>query len=277
MKDVMTENEIDKHDLLFAIKLNNLVLDLLTILGKFYESSSKLLILTMNTNKLNTAYIYAVVLLEKLYEDNVILADNPFEPIWKNIKIPKGNEIDIISEFKNGIFANQQKHISELERIWLLNKDTKTELSSKEKQLLEKTNRAISTFDAELERQLEKREKYKIDYDQVVFELKRKSDYSLWVNGKKIGKPRNGAGEIIIDHCLKSPNQTIMLKDCGVVINRHIQSILNDMGFTPQLRCLFFPITKKDRVVFRSRITMKMILDDDIDIHNDELKMYLID
>ena len=152
MKDVMTENEIDKHDLLFAIKLNNLVLDLLTILGKFYESSSKLLILTMNTNKLNTAYIYAVVLLEKLYEDNVILADNPFEPIWKNIKIPKGNEIDIISEFKNGIFANQQKHISELERIWLLNKDTKTELSSKEKQLLEKTNRAISTFDAELER-----------------------------------------------------------------------------------------------------------------------------
>lgn len=157
MKDVMTENEIDKHDLLFAIKLNNLVLDLLTILGKFYESSSKLLILTMNTNKLNTAYIYAVVLLEKLYENNAILTDNPFEPIWKNIKTPKGNEVDIISEFKNGIFANQQKHISELERIWLLNKDTKTELSSKEKQLLEKTNRAISTFDAELARQLEKR------------------------------------------------------------------------------------------------------------------------
>ena len=39
MKDVMTENEIDKHDLLFAIKLNNLVLDLLTILGKFFGST----------------------------------------------------------------------------------------------------------------------------------------------------------------------------------------------------------------------------------------------
>lgn len=275
MKDVMTETE--KHDLLFTIKLNQLVLDLLTSLAKYYKSSSKLL-LTMNTDKLNTAYSYAVVLLEKLYEYNPILANNPFEPIWKNIKTPKGNEIDIISEFENGIFANQQKHTGELERIWLFNKDTKTELSPKEKQLLEKSNRIINAFDTELERQLKKREKYKINYDRVIFELKRKSDYSLWVNDRKIGKPRNGAGEIIIDHCLKSPNQTIMLKDCGVVINRHIQSILNDMGFTPQLRRLFFPITKKDRVVFRPKITMKMILDDDIDIiNNDELKTYLTD
>ena len=274
MKDVMTETE--KHDLLFTIKLNQLVLNSLTSLAKYYESSSKLL-LTMNTGKLNTAYSYAVVLLEKLYEDNPILANNPFEPIWKNIKTPKGNEIDIMSEFENGIFANQQKHTGELERIWLFNKDTKTELSPKEKQLLEKSNRIINAFDTELERQLKKREKYKINYDRVIFELKRKSDYSLWVNDRKIGKPRNGAGEIIIDHCLKSPNQTIMLKDCGVVINRHIQSILNDMGFTPQLRRLFFPITKKDRVVFRPKITMKMVLDDNIDINNDELKIYLTD
>lgn len=274
MKDVMTETE--KHDLLFTIKLNQLVLNSLTSLAKYYESSSKLL-LTMNTGKLNTAYSYAVVLLEKLYEDNPILTNNPFEPIWKNIKTPKGNEIDIMSEFENGIFTNQQKHTGELERIWLFNKDTKTELSPKEKQLLEKSNRIINAFDTELERQLKKREKYKINYDRVIFELKRKSDYSLWVNDRKIGKPRNGAGEIIIDHCLKSPNQTIMLKDCGVVINRHIQSILNDMGFTPQLRRLFFPITKKDRVVFRPKITMKMVLDDDIDINNDELKIYLTD
>lgn len=276
MKDVMTEDGIDKHDLLFAIKLNHLVLDLLVILEKFYESSSKLL-LTMNADKLSTIYSYAVVLLEKLYEDNAILANNPFEPIWENIKTPKGNEIDIMLEFENGIFARQQKHTGELERIWLFNKDTKTELLPKEKQLLEKSNRIINAFDTELERQLKKCEKYKIDYDRVIFKLKRKSDYSLWVNDKKIGKPRNGAGEIIIDHCLKSPNQTIILKDCGVVINRHIQSILNDMGFTPQLRRLFFPITKKDRVVFRPIITMKMILDDDIDIHNDELKTYLTD
>lgn len=274
MKDVMTETE--KHDLLFTIKLNQLVLNSLTSLAKYYESSSKLL-LTMNTGKLNTAYSYAVVLLEKLYEDNPILTNNPFEPIWKNIKTPKGNEIDIMSEFENGIFANQQKHTGELERIWLFNKDTETELSPKEKQLLEKSNRIINAFDTELERQLKKREKYKINYDRVIFELKRKSDYSLWVNDRKIGKPRNGAGEIIIDHCLKSPNQTIMLKDCGVVINRHIQSILNDMGFTPQLRRLFFPITKKDRVVFRPKITMKMVLDDDIDINNGELKIYLTD
>ena len=89
MKDVMTETE--KHDLLFTIKLNQLVLNSLTSLAKYYESSSKLL-LTMNTGKLNTAYSYAVVLLEKLYEDNPILANNPFEPIWKNIKTPKGTE-----------------------------------------------------------------------------------------------------------------------------------------------------------------------------------------
>lgn len=276
MKEVMTENKINKHDLLFAIELNKLIMDLLTAAEKLYESASKL-ILTLSTKNLDTTYVYAVVLLENLYEDNDILSSNPFEPIWENIKTLKGNENDIMLEFKEGSFINQQKHTGELERVWLLNKDKRTELSPKEKQFLEKSNKTINTFGAELEKQLEKCEKHKIDYNRVVFELKRNSDYSLWVNDKKIGKPRNGAGEMIIDHCLKSPNQTIMLKDCGAKINRHIQSILNDMGFTPQLRRLFFPITQKDRVVFRPRITMKMILDDNIDIHNDELKTYLTD
>lgn len=247
------------HDILLSIRLNTAVKETLDLDMRTKEAIPKLIF--VGTENLNKLYVFAVRTLEILYEGNPVLLDIKARPIWENIKILDDNFKDIIG------YSEQQKHINELKRIWILEKrkNDAVELSPKELKFLEKINGEIQSIQKQLDEKFKKRDKFVIDRDKAYFKLERYNNYALYINGHYLTKPHNGsAGETIIERCLNLPNQKIQIGD--IRINRAIVSVLNDMGFNAKLRKLFFPLVREDEVILRPKVFGKDIIDEQIDI-----------
>ena len=246
------------HDILLSIKLNTAVKEALVLDVRANEAVSKLIF--VGTENLNKLYVFAVRTLEILYEKNPVLSDTKARPIWEDIKILDDNFKDIAG------YNEQQKHINELKRILILEKrkNDVVELSPKELKFLEKINNEIQSIQKQLDEKFKKRDKFVIDRDKVYFKLERYDDYALYINGHCLIKPRNGAGENIIDRCLKFPNKKIEVGD--LKNTQRIETILNGMKFDTKLRKLFFPSIGKTTIFFRPIITGEDIIKEQIDI-----------
>lgn len=246
------------HDILLSIKLNTAVKEALVLDVRANEAVSKLIF--VGTENLNKLYVFAVRTLEILYEENPVLSDIKARPIWEDIKILDDNFKDIAG------YNEQQKHINELKRILILEKrkNDVVELNPKELKFLEKINNEIQSIQKQLDEKFKKRDKFVIDRDKVYFKLERYDDYALYINGHCLIKPRNGAGENIIDRCLKFPNKKIEVGD--LKNTQRIETILNGMKFDTKLRKLFFPSIGKTTIFFRPIITGEDIIKEQIDI-----------
>lgn len=246
------------HDILLSIRLNTAVKETLNLDMRTKEAVPKLIF--VGTENLNKLYVFAVRTLEILYERNPVLLDIKARPIWENIKILDDNFKDIVG------YSEQQKHINELKRIWILEKrkNDVVELSPKELKFLEKISGEIQSIQKKLDEKFKKRDKFVIDRDKVYFKLERYDDYALYINGRCLIKPRNGAGENIIDRCLKFPNKKIEVGD--LKNTQRIETILNGMKFDTKLRKLFFPSIGKTTIFFRPIITGEDIVKEQIDI-----------
>ena len=214
----------------------------------------------VGTENLNKLYVFAVRTLEILYEGNPVLLDIKARPIWENIKILDDNFKDIAS------YDEQQKHINELKKIWILEKrkNDVVKLSPKELKFLEKINDEIQSIQKQLDEKLEKRNKFVIDRDKLYFKLERYNDYALYINGHFLIKPRGGIGERIIDEGFRKPNKKIELPITKT--SKKIVSIINDMKFDAKLRKLFFPLIREHEIVFRPKVFGKDIINEQIDI-----------
>lgn len=246
------------HDILLSIRLNTAVKETLDLDMQTKEAVLKLIF--VGTENLNKLYVFAVRTLEILYEGNPVLLGIKARPIWENIKILDDNFEDVVG------YSEQQKHINELKRIWILEKrkNDVVELSPKELKFLEKINDEIQSIQKQLDEKFKKRDKFVIDRDKVYFKLERYDDYALYINGRRLIKPRNGAGENIIDRCLKFPNKKIEVGD--LKNTQRIETILNGMKFDTKLRKLFFPSIGKTTIFFRPIITGEDIVKEQIDI-----------
>ena len=259
----MNENSPTKskflHDILLSIKLNTAVINILDLDIQVKKAVSKL-IFFVETEDLNKLYVFTVEILDSLYENNLVLSEINIQPIWKTIKILDSNYNDDIG------YAKQQAHINELKRIWILEKRKNdiVELSPKELRFLEKINDEIQSTKRQLDKQYKKREQFIIDQDKIYFKLERYDNYALYINGHYLIKPRNGAGENIIDRCMKFPNKKIEVGD--LKNTQRIETILNSMKFNAKLRRLFFPSIGKTTIFFRPKITGKDIIKEQIDI-----------
>lgn len=246
------------HDILLSIRLNTVVKETLDLDMRTKEAVLKLIF--VGTENLNKLYVFAVRTLEILYEGNPVLLDIKARPIWENIKILDDNFKDIAS------YDEQQKHISELKKIWMLEKrkNDVVKLSPKELKFLEKINDEIQSIQKQLDEKLEKRDKFVIDRDKLYFKLERYNDYALYINGHFLIKPRGGIGERIIDEGFRKPNKKIELPITKT--SKKIVSIINDMKFDAKLRKLFFPLIREHEIVFRPKVFGKDIINEQIDI-----------
>lgn len=246
------------HDILLSIRLNTAVKETLDLDMRTKEAVLKLIF--VGTENLNKLYVFAVRTLEILYEGNPVLLDIKTRPIWENIKILDDNFKDIAS------YDEQQKHINELKKIWILEKrkNDVVKLSPKELKLLEKINDEIQSIQKQLDEKLEKRDKFVIDRDKLYFKLERYNDYALYINGHFLIKPRGGIGERIIDEGFRKPNKKIELPITKT--SKKIVSIINDMKFDAKLRKLFFPLIREHEIVFRPKVFGKDIINEQIDI-----------
>ena len=246
------------HDILLSIRLNTVVKETLDLDMRTKEAVLKLIF--VGTENLNKLYVFAVRTLEILYEGNPVLLDIKARPIWENIKILDDNFKDIAS------YDEQQKHISELKKIWMLEKrkNDVVKLSPKELKFLEKINDEIQSIQKQLDEKLEKRDKSVIDRDKLYFKLERYNDYALYINGHFLIKPRGGIGERIIDEGFRKPNKKIELPITKT--SKKIVSIINDMKFDAKLRKLFFPLIREHEIVFRPKVFGKDIINEQIDI-----------
>lgn len=238
---------------------------MLNLYIKSNKAVSKLIF--VGTEKMKEYYIVSVAILENLYEENPILSNIHFYPIWADIKTFDGNIGDIV-DAKATNFTEHQKHIGELKRIQILEglKGDKAKLSLKELKFLEKINNEIRNIQNQLDEKYKKRDKFVIDRDKVYFKLERYNDYALYINGHYLIKSRNGAGENIIDRCLKFPNKKIEVGD--LKNTQRIETILNGMNFNTKLRKLFFPSIGKTTIFFRPIVTGEDIIKEQIDISN---------
>lgn len=246
------------HDILLSIRLNTAVKETLDLDMRTKEAILKLIF--VGTENLNKLYVFAVRTLEVLYEGNPVLLDIKARPIWENIKILDDNFKDIAS------YDEQQKHINELKKIWILEKrkNDVVKLSPKELKFLEKINDEIQSIQKQLDEKLEKRNKFVIDRDKLYFKLERYNDYALYINGHFLIKPRGGIGERIIDEGFRKPNKKIELPITKT--SKKIVSIINDMKFDAKLRKLFFPLIREHEIVFRPKVFGKDIINEQIDI-----------
>lgn len=246
------------HDILLSIRLNTAVKETLDLDMRTKEAVLKLIF--VGTENLNKLYVFAVRTLEILYEGNPVLLDIKARPIWENIKILDDNFKDIAS------YDEQQKHINELKKIWILEKrkNDVVKLSPKELKFLEKINDEIQSIQKQLDEKLEKRDKFVIDRDKLYFKLERYNDYALYINGHFLIKPRGGIGERIIDEGFRKPNKKIELPITKT--SKKIVSIINDMKFDAKLRKLFFPLIREHEIVFRPKVFGKDIINEQIDI-----------
>jgi len=246
------------HDILLSIRLNTAVKETLDLDMRTKEAVPKLIF--VGTENLNKLYVFAVRTLEILYEGNPVLLDIKARPIWENIKILDDNFKDIAS------YDEQQKHINELKKIWILEKrkNDVVKLSPKELKFLEKINDEIQSIQKQLDEKLEKRDKFVIDRDKLYFKLERYNDYALYINGHFLIKPRGGIGERIIDEGFRKPNKKIELPITKT--SKKIVSIINDMKFDAKLRKLFFPLIREHEIVFRPKVFGKDIINEQIDI-----------
>lgn len=258
----MNEKSLTKskflHDILLSIRLNTAVKETLDLDMRTKEAVLKLIF--VGTENLNKLYVFAVRTLEILYEGNPVLLDIKARPIWENIKILDDNFKDIAS------YDEQQKHINELKKIWILEKrkNDVVKLSPKELKFLEKINDEIQSIQKQLDEKLEKRDKFVIDRDKLYFKLERYNDYALYINGHFLIKPRGGIGERIIDEGFRKPNKKIELPITKT--SKKIVSIINDMKFDAKLRKLFFPLIREHEIVFRPKVFGKDIINEQIDI-----------
>lgn len=253
----MNENNLDKskflHDIFLSMKLNTAVSEMLNLDIQAKKAVSKL-VLFVGTEKLNKIYVFTVRTLEILYEENPVLSSTVARPIWETIKILDDNFDDAIG------LVEQQKHINELKRIWILEKRKNdiVELSSKELKFLEKIYYEIKSIQKQLDEQYKKREEFTVDLNKIYLKLERYK-YALYVNGQRLKKPQNGSiGDIIITRCLKQPNQKIEIQDLKHA--RPVVAILNDMGFDKILRKLFFPLISETDIECRPEVTGEDII-----------------
>lgn len=100
------------------MELNTAVLKMLNLDIQVKKAVSKLVLL-VGTEKLNKLYVFAVRVLEVLYEENPVLSSIVVRPIWETIKIFDDNFDSAVG------LVEHQKHINELKRIWILEKRKK--------------------------------------------------------------------------------------------------------------------------------------------------------
>ena len=246
------------HDILLSIRLNTAVKETLDLDMRTKEAVLKLIF--VDTENLNKLYVFAVRTLEVLYEENLVLSGIKARPIWEDIKILNDNFKDIAN------YNEQQKHINELKKMWILEKrkNDVVELNPKELKFLEKINDEIQSIQKQLDEKFKKRNKFVIDRDKVYFKLERYNDYALYINGHFLIKPRGGIGERIIDEGFRKPNKKIELPITKT--SKKIVSIINDMKFDTKLRKLFFPLIREHEIVFRPKVFGKDIINEQIDI-----------
>lgn len=262
------------HDVSFAVKLSETILQILSLEAELHKAISKL-IFFVSSSILIEPYILAVSYLEKIYNKNPVLIEKHPNIIWREVKTLEGNFLEIIDAEK-GLFHTEYQHIGDLKRILILEKihekDIAAQLTVSEIDFLNDTISKICQVRNQLDEAYEEREKFpRIESDKVYFRLERFKDYGIYINKRLLIKPRNGIGETILDQCLDHPGEKIeiLTRRSG----KTIISILEDMHFDANLRKLFFPLIRKNEILFRPEVTGEDIVNESIDI--EPLKQWL--
>lgn len=227
-------------------------------------------------DKVNRNYIFLVKELLDIYDRNEELRDIRPKPSWQLYKHVDGYEKEIADLQDDRTGDTGQIHTASVTRLCILNGKEDPDLTEQQEQLITEADEIISVMGKEIDKEKahaqamkERRQiaEYKLSYDELrgkiiindVYQLNKRSTN----DGSNIDK--------LLKQALSQPNKAFVPQ---LNTTKNLSTILNNAGFDPLLRQLFFPTARKGKGVFCRPIVTRAEADDEgIDTTNLDLKL----
>lgn len=247
----MSEQKSNANDYALAYALNNRAWRVLWYVADLYPLYAK------DLDVVNRNYIVLVHELEKLYNQNKELQDIEPKPTWQRYNLIDGNEPYIIELQDDRTGDTGQAHTAKVKRLCILAEVEEPVLNQKQKELIAETDRIIATMNKTIDdekAQLEAIKQRRRDWYIPEYTLTYKYGLIVINDVLKLKKAHDGSVlDNLIKQALENPNEIFKPT---LNTKRTLGTILNNAGFNPTLRKLFFPMAGKSRgVLFRSSVS----------------------
>lgn len=234
-------------------------------------------------DELNSAYVLLVYELEELYKHNPKLAEIEPKPFWSKYNILTPYNWEILRHLEEPTQEKGQAHINQLNRLCIIAKSEKPELSPENLKLLDQALVAIKNYGAVIEAAEEAAEEaddefhnddawyipeYFVSYNNGEIAI----NDVLYLKKTHIGSTIDK----LLEQAFKNPN-TLFTPELPATA-RNLSTVLSSAGFVPVLRQLFFPkLSATKGVLFRPVITFEQANKENIDITALELVIETLD
>lgn len=223
--------------------------------------------------KLNRAYVLLVDELQKIYGRNPELQAIKPDPLWKRFEVLK-NHTEEICDYINDTEDWGLEHNAKVEKLCIIAGVDSPVYTPEQQELLDVLDARLKEYASKGK---EKWESSKNNIQIPSYSLKYELNGTIVINGVlKLKKAHAGSTtERLLEQALKSPN-TLFKPDIGQT-SRNLSTILSSVGFTKELRQLFFPTVSNSKgIVFRPKVTRKQADSENVDTAELDAKLYAL-
>lgn len=233
--------------------------------------------------ELNRAYVLLVNELEELYKHEPKLAEIEPKPFWAKYNILAPYYWEILRYLDEPTEKKGLAHINQLDRLCIIAKSDKPELSPENLKLLQEALKAIKDYKAVLKTAESDKEEiddefYNDDAWYIPEYFVSYNNGEIVINNTLYLKKTHIGSTIdqLLEQAFKSPNTLFMPKLPATA--RNLSTVLSSAGFVPVLRQLFFPTLSKTKgVLFRPTVTFEQAQKDNIDTTKLDLVLEKLD
>ena len=275
-----------------AIELYKKLAKILDTFSKMYQTPKGYT--ELNFERLDESYILICDILQDMYFHYSELEKIDGAYILTDYKTITGNENDIYEKWS--YYADEKeaynKHLGLLRREWVLNGKQEAIIDDSLKQILTEADEAILDFETRLEKEVE-HQKSTMSPDELpidtsiisdiilgndtgskpnadenkIYMIEHKPNGQILVNGIYLSKTNaSSTADDLMMQAFENEGTTFKPKNIG---SRTPSSLLNDKGIKGAIKKAFFPKVSKNGIFFRSQISEKDLVAENVDI--DEL------
>lgn len=230
-------------------------------------------------DELNRPYVLLVNELQELYKQNPKLPEIEPKPFWTKYNILTPYTWEILRYLDEHAQEKGQAHINQLDRLCIIAKSEKPELSPENLKLLEEALETIKNYKVAIEAaEIDKADEedddawyipeYWVSYNNGAIVI----NDTLYLKKTHIGSTIDK----LLEQAFKNAN-TLFTPELPATA-RNLSTVLSSAGFDPVQRQLFFPkhsLTKG--VLFRPKVTFEQAQKDNIDTTKLDLVLKAID
>jgi len=230
-------------------------------------------------DELNRVYVLFVSELEEIYKHNTKLTEIKPEPFWATYNILTPYTWEILRYLDEPPQKKGQAHIDQLERLCIIAKSEKPELSPENLKLLEEALVAIKNYKAVVEAaEIDKANEEDDDAWYIPEYWVSYNNGEIVINDTLYLKKTHIGSTIdkLLEQAFKNANTLFIPKLPATA--RNLSTVLSSAGFDPVQRQLFFPkLSSTKGVLFRPTVTFEQVQIDKIDTTNLDMVLKAID